>query len=57
MWTTKQSYPTYSWGIYPTKTVYENQDMLDAIEIALKNMTRYPDAEKIISRLKYDGGS
>lgn len=46
--------PSYSWGLHPKQTVYQSKDMLDAIEVALKNMTRYPDAEKIIAGFKKD---
>jgi len=46
--------PTYSWGLYPNQWVYQNDLMMKAIEVSLKNMTRYPDAERIIAELKKD---
>lgn len=49
-WT--QPYPTYSWGLYPNQSVYENKSMMDAIESALENMDRFPDAEKIIRKIQ-----
>ncbi len=45
-------YPTYSWGLHPKQTVYDSPDMLEAIEVALKHMERYPDAERLIAGLK-----
>ena len=57
-WTTSsyrivyKNYPTYSWGLYPSEWVYSNSSMMDAIETSLDAMEHFPDAEKIINKVK-----
>ena len=47
-----KNYPTYSWGLYPQQWVYQNKDMMAAIESSLESMNSYPDAEKIIENIR-----
>ena len=50
-----QPYPTYSWGLYPNEWVYTNPSMMEAIERSLESMEQFPDAEKIIHKIKNNG--
>ena len=43
---------TIRWELKRNQLVYHNELMLEAIELALQNMQRYPDAEKIIQKCK-----
>lgn len=47
-----KNYPTYSWGLYPSEWVYSNSSMMDAIETSLDAMHTFPDAQKIINKVK-----
>lgn len=47
-----KNYPTYSWGLTPKQSIYENDSMMDAIESALEAMESYPDAEKIFEKVR-----
>lgn len=46
-----KNYPTYSWGLTPQQSIYENQSMMDAIDRSLEAMDNYPDAEAIIKKV------
>ena len=43
--------PTYRWEIKRNAMVYENNLMMDAIDLACKNMDRFPDAENMLQGL------
>ena len=43
--------PTYRWELKRKAMVYENELMMDAIDLACKNMDRFPDAETILRGL------
>ena len=43
---------TIRWELKKNQLVYHNELMLEAIELALQNMQRYPDAEKIVQKCK-----
>jgi hypothetical protein len=47
-----QPYPTYSWGLFPNEWVYTNSSMMEAIECSLESMDSFPDAERIINKIK-----
>lgn len=51
VWTTQSNYPTYTWSLKRDAWVYENPGMMSAIEECLDNMTRFPDAERILNKL------
>lgn len=51
-WVCMRSTPTYNWSLKRDQDIYHNQSMLDAIEMCLDNMDRFPDAEKIIAGLE-----
>jgi len=44
--------PTYRWELKRDSMVYDNKLMMDAIDVACKNMDRFPDADKIIQGLQ-----
>ena len=46
-----KNYPTYSWGLTPQQSIYENDSMMEAIERAIDGMDRYPDAVAIIKKV------
>lgn len=43
--------PTYRWELKRNAMVYENEIMMDAIDLACKNMDRFPDAETMLRGL------
>lgn len=43
--------PTYRWELHKDEMVYENELMMEAIDLACNNMTRFPDAERILQDL------
>lgn len=43
--------PTYRWELKKDKMVYENDTMMQAIDLACKNMSTFPDAERILQGL------
>jgi len=44
--------PEYEWSLDPGTWVYENPDMMLAIEQSLDQMQVFPDAEQIITGIK-----
>ena len=44
--------PTIRWELKRDQLVYHNDLMMKAIEVSLKNMIRFPDAEKIFKKIK-----
>lgn len=42
--------PQYNWELRKDQLVYSNELMCEAIEVALNNMERYPDAENILRK-------
>ena len=44
--------PTIRWELRRDQLVYHNDLMMEAIELALRNMQRFPDAEKILKKIK-----
>lgn len=49
--------PTYRWELKTDSWVYENELMMDAIDLACKNMQRFPDAETLLRSLDQGPGS
>jgi len=43
---------TYRWELAKGTLVYKNDLMMEAIDVACSNMTKFPDAEKIIAGLE-----
>ena len=43
--------PVYRWELKRNAMVYENELMMEAIDIACKNMDRFPDAETMLRGL------
>jgi hypothetical protein len=48
-------YPTYTWSLHANEWVYTNPSMMRAIDECVQNMLTYPDAERIINKLKANG--
>ena len=48
--------PTYRWELTRNAMVYENELMMDAIDLACKNMQRFPDAETLLRSLDQGPG-
>lgn len=46
-----EGYPTYEWALN-SEWVYTNPSMMEAIEQSVQNMLTYPDAERIINKLR-----
>lgn len=46
-----KNYPTYTWSLDSDSWVYQNEDMMDAIESSLDAMETFPDAEKILKKI------
>jgi len=44
--------PTYRWELRKGMTVYENQLMMDAIDVACSNMQEYPDAAELLKQFE-----
>lgn len=44
--------PTIRWELKRDQLVYHNDLMMETIEVSLRNMNRFPDAEKIIAKIK-----
>lgn len=44
--------PTYRWELRRGKMVYENDLMMEAIDVACANMSSFPDANLLISQIK-----
>ena len=49
-WT--QPYPSYNNWSYVSDWIYHNESMMKAVEDKLASMERFPDAEKIIYKLR-----
>jgi len=44
--------PTYRWEIAKGKTIYHNDLMMRAIDVACANMTEFPDAAQLIEQAR-----